>query len=159
MKPILKFSSVFLAALWLMSGCNSKSVEQDLFKYKGTYVGDSSAVGNILNRLPVTGYSKDFELATVEEPYGVILNYDGSESLQERQQTVVYTATYLFILIRNVDWIRYNFSDQQVEVTKAELQHWYGNHEDLSRFKNEEQINTVIKAQLNNKNKVDELIQ
>lgn len=159
MKPILKLSSVFLAGLLIMSGCNSKGIDQDLFKYKGAYVGDNSAVGNILSRLPVRGYSKDFELATVEEPYGIILNYDGSESLQERQQTVVYTATYLFTLIRNADWIKYNFGDQQVRVTKAELQHWYGDDEDLSRFKSEEELNAFIKAHLNNENKVNELLQ
>ena len=159
MKPILKFSSVFLAALLLMGGCNSQSVDQDLFKYKGAYVGDNSAVGNILGRLPVAGYSKGFELATVKEPYGVILNYDGSESLQERQQTVVYTATYLFTLIRNVDWISYNFGNQQIKVTKAELQHWYGDDEDLSRFKSEKELNAFIDAHLDDENKVDELLQ
>ncbi|WP_131668180.1 DUF4825 domain-containing protein [Psychrobacter pygoscelis] len=159
MKPILKLSSVLLAALLIVSGCNSKSVDRDLFEYKGAYVGDNSAVGNILGRLPVVSYSKSFELATVEEAYGVILNYDGSESLQERQQIVVYTATYLFTLIRNADWIRYNFGDQQVEVTKAELQHWYGDDEDLSRFKSEKELNAFIDAHLSDENKINELLQ
>ena len=156
MKPILKFSSVFLAALLLMSGCNTQSDDQDLFKYKGAYIGDNSAVGTILNRLPVAGYSKDFELATEQKPYGVVLNFDGSESPQERQKIVVYTATYLFTLLRNADWISYNFGDQQFKITKQALQNWYG--DDLSRFTSEDEVNTFIEKYLSQTNRVSELV-
>ncbi|WP_332844035.1 DUF4825 domain-containing protein [Solibacillus palustris] len=39
---------------------------------------------------------KGFELETKEKPYGIILNYDWSESVQHYKKTVVFNATFLF---------------------------------------------------------------
>ncbi|MDO5768139.1 MAG: DUF4825 domain-containing protein [Psychrobacter sp.] len=136
---------------------STKATHQDTFEYKGAYVGDNSAVGNILTRLPVSSSSKDFELSTVTEPYGVTVNYDGSEPPQQRSRIIVYTATYLMSLLRNADWVTLNFGDQTVRLTKAQLQEWYGR--DLSSFDNEEQLNTAIEAQLANELKVNQLLQ
>ena len=143
----------------MVIGCNSQSNDKDLFDYQGSYVGDSSAVGNILNRLPVIGYTKDFELQTNEEPYGIILNYDGSESELEQKESLIYTATYLFTMIRNVDWIKYNFDGQEYQVNKKELENWYGQDlsKDMSTFKNEDELNALIDKHLSDKNKVNQL--
>lgn len=133
-----------------------KAIHKGAFKYKGAYVGDNSAVGNILTRLPVSSYSKDFELSTVTEPYGVTVNYDGSESPQERPRIIVYTATYLMSLLRNADWVVFNFADQSFKLTKTQLQAWYG--EDLSRYKNEDELNTLIEKNINDQDKINALL-
>lgn len=155
MKQILKLSSCLLLAVMTFSGCTKAASNEDLFDYKGAYVGDASAVGNILNRLPVTGYSKDFELQTGQKPYGIILNYNGSESDAERKEIMIYTASYLFTLIQNVDWIKYNFADQEYEITKEKLQQWYG--KDLSNFQNEAELNSFIEQYLKDEDKVNQL--
>ena len=139
----------------MVYGCSSQSNDKDLFNYRGSYVGDNSAVGNILNNLPVTVYTKDFDLQTNEEPYGIILNYDGSESKAERKESFIYTATYLFALIRNVDWIKYNFADQEYEITKEKLQRWYGGN--FSNFQNEAELNSFIEQYLEDEDKVNQL--
>ncbi|WP_227429919.1 DUF4825 domain-containing protein [Psychrobacter sp. I-STPA6b] len=126
-----------------------------LFQYKGTYVGNNSAVSHILNNLSVTGYSKNFELETQQAPYGIILNYDGAQTLQQRQKIVVYTATYLFTLIRNVDWITYNFASQRYTISKTQLQNWY--KEDLSTFRSEDELNSLIEQQLMDSEKLNQL--
>lgn len=157
-KSLLKLSACLLLAVLMLNGCETKNTttKQDLFQYKGSYVGDGSAVGNILNHLPVTGYSKDYELQTAQAPYGIILNYDGSETKQERQKIIIYTATYLFTLIRNVDWITYNFDGQEYKLTKQTLQQWYNN--DLTGIQNEDDIKSLINSQVNNLDKVEQLI-
>lgn len=159
-KQLLKLPSCLLSAVLMVSGCNSKGNDKDLFNYKGSHVGDTSAVGNILNKLPFTGYSKDFELQTGEKPYGVILNYDDSESETERKEIIVYTATYLFILVQNVDWIKYNFDGQEYQVNKQELQNWYGQdlNKEMSTFKNQDELNVLIDKQLNDEEKVKQLL-
>ena len=159
MKQILKLSSCLLLAVLMISGCNSKITDKDLFSYKDSYVGDASAVGNILNRLPVTGYSKDFELQTGNKPYGIILNYDDlkskAQSDAERKKIIVYTASYLFTLIQNVEWIKYNFAGQEYEISKEKLQRWYD--EDFRNFQNEAELNSFIEQHLNDKEKVNQL--
>ena len=53
----------------------------DLLKYKGSYVGDNSAVGNIIAKLPANNYNEGFSLQTDKEPYGIIVNYKVNENL------------------------------------------------------------------------------
>ena len=153
MKKKLKLSFYLLLAILVLSGCNKSINDEDLFNYKGSYVGDASAVGNILNNLPVTGYTQDFELKTEEAPYGIVLNYDGSESVAEQKEIIIYSATYLFALIQNVEWVQYNFSNQHYKITKQEINNWYG--EDLESLKSEDELNAFIKSHLNSSNNLE----
>ena len=136
---------MLLAGL-VVSGCDTKSSEPDLFQYKNVYIGDNTAVAKILNGLPVTGYSKDFELVTTQPPYGIILNYDGGETAEQQEQIMVYTATYLFALIQNVDWIRYNFAEQQYTLSKERVQSWYA--ADLNKVQSAEELDTLINSHI-----------
>ncbi|MED3961288.1 DUF4825 domain-containing protein [Niallia taxi] len=67
------FASVTI--LLLLSGCNTKETNKDIFQYKDSNVGDNSAVGNIVYKLPGAQQLSGIELKTKEEPYGIILNY------------------------------------------------------------------------------------
>ena len=58
------------------------------------------------------------------------MNYDWSESEQNYKKTAIYNATFLFALVQNVDWITFNFGNQEYKITKENLQNWYG--EDFS---------------------------
>lgn len=153
MKGKMKYLACLLLTVFLLNGCSNPKNNNGLFQYKGAYVGDASNIGRILNKLPVTGYSKDFELKTQQEPFGIVLNYEGSESPSEQKEIIVYTATYLFTLVQNVDWIQYNFNGQKYKITKKELQNWYG--KDLNTLNNEVQLNTMISSYLKDKNKLD----
>ena len=147
MNPIIKCSFYLLVAALTLSGCNNQNNDRDLFNYKGSYIGDASAVGDILNRLPVTGYSKDFELQTDEAPYGITLNYNGLESAAERQEIIIYTASYLFTLIQNVDYIQYNFPDHPYHITKHD---WKKEYVESGReAKNDNDLNKIIEQHLN----------
>ena len=155
MKKMLKLLSCSLLVILAASGCNTKTTEEDVFQYKNAYVGDNSAVINIVNRSMQSDNFRGLELKTKETPYGIILNYDGSESEHNDKRTVIYNATYLFALIQNAEWITFNFDHQQYKITKDALIEWYG--EDFSTLQSEEELKTLIQKRWDDEYKVNQL--
>ena len=138
-----------------LSGCNSNDTNNNIFQFKDSFVGDNSAVGNIANQLPGAEHLNGFELKTNEEPYGIILNYDWTESEQEYEKSVIHNATFLFTLVQNVDWISFNSNILEHTITKENLQEWYG--KELSEVQNEDELRELIQEHLENENKVSQL--
>ena len=155
MKQMLKFLSMSLLVILIISGCNTNNEKEDIFKFKDSFVGDNSAVGNIVNQLQGAEHFKGFELETKEKPYGIILNYDWSESEQNYKKTAVFNATFLFTLVQNAEWITFNFDNQEYKITKENLQNWYG--EDFSELKNEDDLKALTQKHLENEDKVNQL--
>ena len=155
MNRMLKLLSCSLLVISVASGCNTKTSEEGLFQYKNAYVGDNSAVINIVNRSMQSDNFRGLELKTKETPYGIILNYDGSESENNDKRTMIYNATYLFALIQNAEWITFNFDHQQYKITKDALIEWYG--EDFSTFQSEEELKTLIQKRWDDEYKVNQL--
>ena len=156
MKQIFKFLSSSLLVILIVSGCNINNGEKNnIFKYKDSYVGDASAVGNSASRLQGAEHYKGFELKTSEKPYGIILNYDWSDSEQNYKKTAIYNATFLFALIKNADWITFNFDDHEYKITKENLQNWYG--KDLSDLKNEDETKKLAQKYLEDESKINQL--
>lgn len=141
-----------------LSGCNSNdtNIKNDIFKFKDSFVGDNSAVGNIANQLLGAEQLNGFELKTNEEPYGIILNYDWIESEQEYKETVISNATFLFTLVQNVDWITFNSDILQYTITREKLQEWYG--KELSEIQNEDELRELIQEYLEDENKFNQLL-
>ena len=139
---MLKLLSCSLLVILVASGCNTKTSEADLFQYKNAYVGDNSAVINIVNHSMQSEKFRGLELKTKETPYGIILNYDGLESEKNNKKTVIYNATYLFALIQNAEWITFNFDHQEYKITRKALIEWYG--EDFSKLQSEKELKTLI---------------
>ncbi|ALX47661.1 hypothetical protein AOX59_15190 [Lentibacillus amyloliquefaciens] len=157
MKQMFKFSSFLILIILIVSGCSKANGAGDMFKYKDSYVGDNSAVGNIANQLQGAEHLKGFELETKEKPYGVILNYDWSESEQNYKKAAVFNATFLFTLVQNADWITFNFDNQEYKITKENLQNWYG--EDFSELKNKDDLKELAQKHLENEDKVNQLFE
>ena len=155
MKKILKLLSCSLLVISVASGCNTKTTEEDVFQYKNAYVGDNSAVINIVNNSMQSDNFRGLELKTKEMPYGIILNYDGSDSEKNDKRTVIYNATYLFALIQNAEWITFNFDHQEYKIAKDALIEWYG--EDFSTFQSEEELKTLIQKRWDDEYKVNQL--
>lgn len=155
---MIKFLCFSLLVLLLLSGCNSndRNINNDIFQFKDSFVGDNSAVGNIVNQLPGAEQLNGFELKTNEEPYGIILNYDWIESEQEYKDTVAYNVTFLFTLVQNVDWITLNSDIDKYTITKENLQEWYG--KELSEVQNEDELRELIQEYLEEENKVNQLL-
>lgn len=129
---------VMILTIFIFSGCSTKEVEEDVFKYKDSPIGDNSAIGNIIHGLTEGEHVEGFELKTRENPYGIVVNYDGMED----EEAAVYYATYLFTLVTNVEWVSIHFNDTEITLTKSELQDWYG--KEFETIKSEEEIEELL---------------
>ena len=147
--------------LLFLNGCNSSDVNninEDIFKFKDSYVGDNGAVGNIIRLLPRPNgeVTSGLELQTKEEPFGIIVNYKNVEPTEKAEknyeETALYNATFIFALVKNADWVQFNFVEQEYKVTREELQKWYG--KDLSEFDNEDELSKFAQKYLKDENKV-----
>jgi len=161
MKQMLKFLSLSLLVILIVSGCNANNEEEDgkedIFKFKESFVGNNSAVGNIVNQLQGAEHLKGFELETKEKPYGINLNYDWLDSEQNYKKTAIFNATFLFTLVQNVDWITFNFDNQEYKITKENLQNRYG--KDFSELESEDDLKVLTQKHLENEDKVNQLFQ
>lgn len=97
----------------------SKIETYDLIKYKDSYVGDNSAVANILSKLPANAFSSGFSLQTTKEPYGITINYNASKISGEEdynkfwsnvkiEELLEKNAVVLLALIKNADTVDFN---------------------------------------------------
>ncbi|MBM6617839.1 DUF4825 domain-containing protein [Bacillus suaedaesalsae] len=135
MIKIMKHFVIMAFTLLVFTGCNTdqaKVTQEDVFSYKNSYVGDNGAVGSITKALPSPAgeHVSSLELQTKVLPYGLILNYEHTDSAEmveiNYEETGLFNATYLFCLIQNVEWVQFNFAEKQIRVNREELQKWYG---------------------------------
>lgn len=150
--------------LFIISGCsqnnNQKTESTDLFQYKNSYVGDNSVVGHILNGLPLSESLTSFELATEEEPYGILIQYNPSSvnpTTSEGFMELVYNATYLITLIQNADWVQYNIGDQTLRITREQLNEFYYN--DLQNFNSTSSLEGLISLNISRITKLKDVIE
>ncbi|MGG7621234.1 DUF4825 domain-containing protein [Bacillus coreaensis] len=127
MRKTFEYLLLSLMLILFITGCkpDAKNASEDIFQFKDSFVGDNSAVGNIVNQLPGAEHLKHYELKTDVEPYGITLNYNGLNSEQEYQETVIYNATFLIALVQNVDWITVHSDKREFTITKENIQEWY----------------------------------
>lgn len=163
MRKITTGFFISLLVFLFLSGCNSNSngvVNEDLFQYKDSYVGDNSAVGNIAKQLPSpTGEQiSELELKTTEPPYGIVLNYVPAETTDQiaadYKELALYNATFIFALVKNADWVDFKFVEKEYRVTRESLESWYG--KDLSEFKSEDELSKFTQKYFEDENKVND---
>lgn len=149
---------LLLSLMMLLTSCSqSAESKTDLFQYKNSYVGDNSAVGNIVNELTYNNELNQISLETKKEPYGIILEYkdiDTNSIDKEMKETVITNSTFLFALIKNVDWITFKFPDKEFSVTREKIQEWYNNK--LDGFENEQDLKKLIQEHLKSEETVSE---
>lgn len=161
MKKTVKLSVLLLLVLLLFTACNSNdesklNTREDLFQFKGSMIGDNSAVVNIIGELRHGKAFDKVSLETKKEPYGMTLNYDeldGEMVEKENRETILYNTTFLFALIDNAEWATYNFEKQTYTLTKDELEAWYD--KDLGAFTTEEELDKFIVEHLENTDSVN----
>ena len=150
MKKLLMIS--MLLSLVLV-GCGKPTNMTDLLNYKGSYVGDNSAVGHIIELLPAHEYLDGFELQTSQEPYEVTINYksfdeatveleDGSTSKVALNEVLQGNSMIILSLVTNAEIVTFNIGDQEtITFDRTTLSENYGNDlesisEDVSSLQN-----------------------
>lgn len=132
----MKKWGMIVGIMLLLTAC-SEPEEQGVFQYKNAYVGDNSAVSNIVAELENSEQFMGLELYTVEEPYGIILQYEG---ISEEQ--ALTNASYLFALVQNVEWVQFTFGEDGYELTRQEIEALYGM--DIRNIHDEEKLKQEI---------------
>ncbi|QSO54769.1 DUF4825 domain-containing protein [Alicyclobacillus curvatus] len=123
-------------------GTNSALQRTGFLKYEGSYVGDNSAVGQILSMLPAHNYVDKFSLQTEHKPYGITVYYrPGQSGVNAYDQfwngnkpdvLMAKNAAVLFSLVQNADVIHFDVQDVSTYTfTRADVQQKYG---DLSKL-------------------------
>lgn len=104
----------------LLSACNSeeKSLAENLYSYKTSFVGDSSKVGNIVNKLP---FPNDYAVNTIEiisgeEPYGLKIYFD-STAKDASIKDFDKDSAILFSLIDNLSYITYAYTINDKDIS------------------------------------------
>lgn len=154
MKKITPYFTLLVLMLMILSGCrSSNNSSQDIFQYRGSYIGNNSAVGNIITELPQSKAFKQVTLQTKKKPYGMVIEY--GHITGDIKNSVINNASYMFALVKNADWISFDYPNEKYTLTRQQLQQWYGT--DLSKITNEKDLKKLIQTNLNDKNKVNEL--
>lgn len=90
-----------------------------LYEAAVPYVGDASAVGNLLDLLRQQDCLPDqkctLELQTEEEPYGFVLGFREEEASGETMDRLAYSGTLLLALIGNLEEIQWEFPSEDGE--------------------------------------------
>lgn len=129
----------------------------DLFQHKHSSVGDNSAVANIVKELAHHQELHQIALETKQTPYGIHLTYTDIETEQVEQEikeTVLFNATYLFVLVDNVDRITFTFPDYTFTVTRDKLDSWYNTQ--LSTIEQEQAVTKLIQRHLKSETKINQ---
>jgi len=140
-----------------------------LLVYKDSYIGDNSAVGNILFTLPGNIYAKNFYLETAAVPFAIEVDYGiKSNSDLKKEDLIKYwteemtqkiflnNAAAFFILVKNVDEVRFNLDTPEkrtFSISRQEMEQFFG--KDLRLYAQDKQLWTkeVLEQCINNNEK------
>ena len=167
---VLVISLLLFAVYSNKNGQNETSNIAELLKYKNSYVGDNSAVGNILYHLDGSQYVQHFSLKTREKPYGIEISYGIKDNVHkmefdkywtEEKTKVIFlnNATTLFGLVKNVDYININLDTEPkriLTVSREEMEKFYGNDIQLFADSEEKWNDEIIAKTINSSDRVNE---
>ena len=111
--------------LVLLAGCFDSGNEKDtydlLMEYKGSYIGDAAAIGNILSLLELE--YNGFYLKTDEEPYCLVINT--TDDVLKNEKALKICTAVVFVLISNSDNITYNSANHSLSFHRSEIDNKY----------------------------------
>ena len=136
----------------------AKSGIDNIVKYKNKYVGNNSNVGNLLYDLPLSEYGLVFEIDSND--LGITVDYNTTDwYINDNlyiEKSLIYNSVSMFLLIDNVEYIKYNFSGSSYTVKRDNIEKNYPNYLEL---KNEdidkEKFNQYVEQKMNDYNFVE----
>ncbi|WP_303965517.1 DUF4825 domain-containing protein [Sporosarcina ureae] len=160
MKNIRKRLLLPLSLLLLLTGCSSiaNQKREDAFQYKGSLIGDNSAVIHIIEQLPYAEKFHEVSLETKTQPYGMTIMYEKIDTVmteREYEEAAVYNASYLFTLIDNAEWVAFDFEGHSYKMSRSKLEDWYG--KELHDVTNENELETFIQRALEQESALHQL--
>ncbi len=114
-----------------------KSDITNIIQYQNKYLGDNSNTINLYNSLPLNEYEHNFEIDS--DNLGLIVNYKNSTTYLNEdnddeifiKRNLFYNSLSLFVLIDNLEYIKFNFLDNSYLITKTNLANKYTNYQQI----------------------------
>ncbi|MEI4771281.1 DUF4825 domain-containing protein [Psychrobacillus sp. FJAT-51614] len=116
---------------------------EKVLAYENDYMGDSSNTSNLFNNLPIANDKKSIEMDS--KKLILVVNYDFASN-EETEKAVIYNTTAAFVLIKNVEEIHLQFSNQKYIVKRGNVKEWFGS--DLSELINPEVFKKLVQKPL-----------
>ncbi len=137
-----------LVLVVFISACSSEPTEKSFMDYKTEFIGDNSAVINLVQLLPYSEYYEGTSLQTEKEPYGLTVDYDfyknGIKTDKEFKASLEKSAVVFFALVDNADKVRFNtnsivskaylFDRVKLEEKYGDLSELFETNEDIVEF-------------------------
>lgn len=159
MKKVIWYFVFSIALVTVLTGCGpTNDQSESVFHYKGSMIGDNSAVINIIGELLYADNFERVSLQTKTEPYGMTITYenmDSEMSESDYEEVAVHNASYLFALLENAQWVAFDFGDEIYKLNNSELEDWYGKV--LHDFTREEELKEIIQEKLQENDDLTEL--
>ncbi|MBQ2925973.1 MAG: DUF4825 domain-containing protein, partial [Ruminiclostridium sp.] len=117
MDPALREDPAFIAWMEDMALYAETGRAEELLAMKTPYVGDASAVGQIIQALGIPevvgAYGYMMELQTTTEPYGILLNFERGPMLRDQDQAFFHYMGYagrcLLALVDNAETFSWRY--------------------------------------------------
>lgn len=124
----------------------------NIIKYKNKYVGDNSNLENLLHNLPLSEYGLTFKIDS--KKYGVIINYNTTDWYKNDncyvEKSLIYNSASIFLLIDNVEYIKYNFSGSSYTITREQFERDYPNYSEIKmNTVNKDKFNQYVEQKMN----------
>lgn len=130
----------------------TKSGIDNIVKYKNKYIGNNSNVGNLLYDLPLAEYGLVFEIDS--KNLGVIVDYNTTDWYKNDnlyiERSLIYNSASIFLLIDNIEYIKYNFSGSSYTVTRNQFEKNYPNYAEIKMNTiNKDKFNKYVEQKMN----------
>jgi len=128
-----------------------------VMKYENSYMGNAGNNINLINDLPMSEIPRLFEQDPNE--FRLMVNYEKSvdEIGKERvEKALLYNATAVFALIKNMEVIDFNFVDKNYTITREQVNDWFG--EDISSFNDEKMFEEKVQQPIKEQERLGEWI-
>jgi len=112
----------------------TKSGIDNIIKYQNKYVGNNSNDGNLIASLPLSEYGFTFEVDSTN--LGLTINYHITgwyiNENNYLEKSLLYNSVSLFLLIDNLDYIKYNFSGMEYYVKRDNFENNYPHFNEIN---------------------------
>ena len=138
----------------------NKTGINNIIKYKNKYIGNNSNTGNLINSLPLSEYGYVFEIDS--KNLGLIINYHITDwYINENyylEKSIIYNSVSMFILIDNIEYIKFNFSGKSYEITRDKIEEFYPNYKNIIEGGlNKNNFNKYLENKINDEQFIDSI--
>lgn len=126
-----------------------------VLKYENSYMGAAGNNLNLIGDLPMSDLPKTF--AQDPETFRFTINYEKSIDeigASRVEKAILYNATAIFTLIKNMETVEFHFPDKTYTVTRKRVNDWFGT--DILSFIDEQVFEEKVQQPIKNNEQLSE---